>query len=101
MKLARGIEWRNCMSDRNVSRLDLEQALGRFPGDSVMIRRLFLADPGFRSLCEDYRLAAEALAGFRRRPDAAVRPEIGDYCRVMAELEAEIAALIQSKRKTG
>jgi hypothetical protein len=83
------------------SRLDLEQALQRFPGDSAAIRQLFLADPTFRGVCEDYRLAAEALAGFRDRPDAATRPEIADYCRVMAELEAEIAALVHSNREAG
>lgn len=66
-----------------------------------MIRRLFLADPTFRSVCEDYRLAAEALTAFRRRPDAATRPEIEDYRRVMAELEAEIAALVHSSRGAG
>jgi hypothetical protein len=87
------------MVEPNVSRLDLEQALQRFPADAAVIRRLFLADPCFRSVCEDYRLASEALAGFRRRPDAETRPEIEEYCRVMAELEAEIAALVGSGRE--
>lgn len=89
------------MVQPNVSRLDLDQTLRRFPDDSEAIRRLFLADPRFRGVCEDYRLATEALAGFLRRADALARPEIEDYRRVMAELESEIASLVQANRAAG
>lgn len=63
-----------------------------------MIRRLLLSSPEFRSVCEDYSVAQDALAHFRERPDAHERPEIGEYETLIRELEAEIAALVETTR---
>jgi hypothetical protein len=67
----------------------------RFPGSANALRRLALSDPEFRGLCEDYALAKESLARFEARPDAAVRPEVGDYRSVIAELEMEFGRFLR------
>ena len=63
--------------------------------------RLALADPAFREICEEYALAQESLARFEARPDAAERPEIGDYRTVIAELEGEIDRISEGGRAEG
>lgn len=84
------------MTDTHASRTDLKHVLERFPEDTLRIRRLFLADATFRSVCEDYGLARDSLARFESFPDAAQRPEVDDYRTVIAELEAEITALLRA-----
>jgi hypothetical protein len=79
----------------------LTQAVDRFPGQAALLRRLVLKDQAFRSLCEDYALARASLAGFEARPDAAERPEVGDYRSVIAELESEIARFLTAAGRAG
>ena len=69
--------------------------MARFPESAEVAHRLALTHPVFRELCEEYALAQGSLAGFEARPDAAERLEIGDYRRVIAELESEIARLLK------
>ena len=57
---------------------------------------LVLSDPPFRGICEEYALAQQSLARFEGRADAAERPEVGDYRRLIAELEAEIGGFLQA-----
>ena len=57
--------------------------------------------PGFREICEEYALAQESLARFEARPDAAERPEIGDYRTVIAELESEIDRFLREAEAEG
>lgn len=78
---------------------DLTRALDAFPGDALLIRRLFLADRSFRSACEDYRLARESLAAFERVQCDVPQPEIEDYQRVVRELEAEMRDMIRTARR--
>ncbi len=77
---------------------DLTRALDAFPEDALLVRRLFLANRSFRSVCEDYRLARESLDTFERLRRDASRPEIADYHRVVRELEAEMRDMIQAAR---
>lgn len=86
------------MSDSDTARSDLAHVLERFPTASILVRRLFLVDRDFRSVCEDYALAQNTLARFQTMPDAQQRPEIADYLSIIDELESEIAALVRKTR---
>ena len=78
------------MAKADIAQTGLAQAVARFPAAAARLRRLALADPGFRELCEEYGLARQSLARFEALPDAAERPEVTDYRSVIAELEGEI-----------
>ena len=80
----------------DTARSDLAHVLERFPEATILIRRMFLADRGFRSVCEDYALARDALARFQAMPNGQQRPEIADYLSVIADLESEIAAFVRN-----
>lgn len=71
----------------------------RFPRFVPAIRRLFLKDHGFRSICEDYALAVESLARFEGLPDAEYRTEIPEYRSVIRELELEILSSLENERQ--
>lgn len=77
---------------------ELAIALEAFPDHALLVRRLFLQDPSFRSACEDYRLAREGLATFAPGRRGEHRPELDDYRRVVRELEAEMRAMILAAR---
>ena len=83
------------MAEADITQTGLAQAMARFPGAAATLRRLALTDPDFREICEEYALAQESLARFVERPDAAERPEIGDYRTVIAELESEIGRFLK------
>lgn len=64
-----------------------------FPRESANVRRLYLADTEFRSICDDYALARDSLARLTsRRPQGAGQTiaEIEEYRRVIADLETEL-----------
>ena len=46
------------------------------PGEADRIRRLFWRDPEFRTVCEDYRDAVEALGAIRGQR---IRPRPSEY----------------------
>jgi hypothetical protein len=83
------------MADDEITQTGLARAVARFPEAEARMRTLVLADPAFREVCEEYALAQQSLARFEARPDAAERPEIGDYRTVIAELEGEIARFLE------
>jgi hypothetical protein len=68
----------------------VDQVVERFPERMELVRRLYLSDEQFRSICEDFSLSIASLRRFERRPDAHVRPEVDDYRTVLRELEDEI-----------
>jgi hypothetical protein len=84
------------MVDADIARTGLAQAVARFPDAADRLRGMALADPAFREVCEDYALARESLARFEARPDAAERPEVGDFLSVIAELEGEIDRMLKA-----
>ena len=86
------------MAQADSAQTGLAQVAARFPTAAARLRRLALADPRFRELCEEYGLARESLARFEARPDAAERPEITDYRSVIAELEGEIDRFLREAR---
>jgi hypothetical protein len=83
------------MADADIARTGLAQAVARFPDAADRLRGMALADPAFREVCEEYALAQESLARFEARPDAAERPEVGDFRSVIAELEGEIGRMLK------
>jgi hypothetical protein len=83
------------MADTDIARTGLAQAVARFPDAADRLRGMALADPAFREVCEEYALAQESLARFEARPDAAERPEVGDFRSVIAELEGEIGRMLR------
>lgn len=87
---------RGCaMADADIAKTGLARAVARFPEAADTLRGMALTDPEFREICEEYALALQSLASFEARPDAAERPEVGDYRRVIAELEAEIDRILK------
>ena len=89
------------MAGADIARTGLAQAMTRFPQAAAALRRLALADPAFREICEEYALARDSLTRFEARSDAAERPEIGDYRTVIAELEGEIDRMLQETGPRG
>ena len=89
------------MAKADIAQTGLAQAAARFPAAVARLRRLALADPGFRALCEEYGLARQSLARFEALPDAAARPEVTDYRSVIAELEGEIDRSLRVARPGG
>ena len=84
------------MPEIDIAKAGLAGAVARFPEAAATLRRLVSSDPQFRGICEEYALAQQSLARFEGRADAAERPEIGDYRRLIAELEAEIGGFLQA-----
>ncbi len=89
------------MADTDIAQFGLARAMTRFPESAARLRRLAVTDPEFLEICEEYGLAQTSLAGFEARPDAAQRPEIGDYRAVIAELESEIDRCLRGTGGSG
>jgi hypothetical protein len=67
--------------------------MSRFPRHEFAIRRLFVRDPEFRSVCDDYGEVQRALEHWQ----AAARPvpeRVAEYRRMLAELEAEALGML-------
>ncbi|TSD83747.1 hypothetical protein FFK22_036155 [Mycobacterium sp. KBS0706] len=73
----------------------MKKAIERFPHLAHQIGRLADQSETFRSLCEDYQLAVEALDTLviRRPHDDKV---IGEYRALVGELEADIEAALKN-----
>ena len=74
------------------------EALARdLPADAERIRRRFWRDAEFRTVCEDYRDASDALA--RLEADAgADAGRIEEYRQLAAELLAEAGTMLKEGR---
>lgn len=83
------------MADAEITQTGLARAAARFPEAETKFRALALADPSFREICEEYALAQESLERIEAWPDAAERPEVGEYRTLIAELEGEIARFLE------
>jgi len=69
----------------------LASLVERFPRQELAIRRLHGRDAGFRALCGDRELA---LAAHRHWEAAGVEDRAREYRELLAEIEAEIGALL-------
>jgi hypothetical protein len=75
----------------------MEALVRRLPASAEVIRRRFWRDAEFRTVCEDYRDASEALARLEADPGADAG-RIEEYRDLAAELLAEAGAMLKGKR---
>ena len=71
---------------------DLADVLQRFPGKSEVVIALLASNDTFRSLCEDYAVARDAL----HRLEAGEASRIADYRNLVRELEHDIAKALDT-----
>ena len=72
----------------------LESLVLRFPAQAAMLRRLYMREPGFRTICDEYNVALRAHEHWKAGETSASngRRELRerDYHQIMQELEIEI-----------
>jgi hypothetical protein len=73
----------------------IQRILGRFVELKSEVQQAALRDARFRGLCEDYEAAAEALEFWTQSTDPRRPQMMREYRDLMAELEAEIFALVR------
>lgn len=64
--------------------------LARLHEARVEIELRMLRDPGFRTLCEDYGAAVEALEHWKRSPRRDAEQRAGEYQALILDLEKDI-----------
>jgi len=64
--------------------------LARLQELRVQTELRMLRDPKFRTLCDDYGAAVEALAHWKRSPRAEAAQRAGEYQILISDLEKEI-----------
>lgn len=79
------------MAQSKFAKIQLFRVVGRFPGQSAKMQRLYLHSPDFRALCDDFLLALDTLERFERESEARHHAEIVEYTHLIPELEIEIA----------
>ena len=82
---------------RSATPSEIDAVIDRFPEHAPLIKRLFLKDRVFRSVCEDFSVAMVTLERFKNLPDADYRTEIPEYKRVIRELEVEILSCLRKE----
>lgn len=70
----------------------LAAVIAALPEQALAIRRLYLCDPDFRAMCDDYADAAEALTYWGDANERAA-----DYRHIIAELQQEITAILERR----
>ena len=68
----------------------LTAALRRFAGRGLRLEQEILKNPDFRSLCEDYGEAVDALAHWSKSVHPQSAQRVAEYERLVGELEQEI-----------
>jgi hypothetical protein len=68
----------------------LAAVLRRYASRSIQLEREVLKNPDFRSLCEDYGEAVEALERWSRGNDPLSPQRVLEYQRLVRDLEQEI-----------
>ena len=64
--------------------------LERFPDQAAVIRRRMIADPLFRTICDDYAAAVAALHRFESLPSVVGERRRAEYQVLVLGLEREI-----------
>jgi outer membrane protein assembly factor BamD (BamD/ComL family) len=73
----------------------IDLLVSRFPRHELAIRRLYVRDPEFRAVCDDYGEVHRALKHWEAT-DQAVPGRIAEYRRMLEELEAEALAFLNA-----
>ena len=72
----------------------LESLVLRFPAQAAMLRRLYMREPSFRTICDEYNVALRAYEHWKRgetsQPNGKRELRERDYHQIMQELEIEI-----------
>ena len=79
---------------------DIRSIVGRLPQRELDIRRRWLCDEDFRSVCMDYEDATSGLRYWQTREAEEKDLMVREYAELMAELEAEILALLDRPPQT-
>jgi hypothetical protein len=74
-----------------------QHVLDQLPQHRTVLRERMLVDQEFRSLCEDYGDAAEALRHWEVSADGRRAARVEEFGRLLAELESEILAELRVK----
>jgi hypothetical protein len=69
--------------------------VSRFPRHELAIRRLYVRDPEFRAVCDDYGEVHRALKHWEAT-DQAVPGRAAEYRRMLEELAAEALTLLKA-----
>jgi hypothetical protein len=77
----------------------VKHVMDRFPAEADLVLRCALESESFRSLCEDYALALEALRRLEAFDRHMVESRIADYRVLMRELEREIQGILEISKK--
>jgi|tagenome__1003787_1003787.scaffolds.fasta_scaffold15281203_1 hypothetical protein len=75
----------------------IAHVIGRFQRLRVQIEEAALQDTRFRSLCEDYAVAVEAVQFWSQSSDARAPQMILEFQRLQADLESEILSDLQHR----
>jgi outer membrane protein assembly factor BamD (BamD/ComL family) len=71
----------------------IDPLVSRLPRYEFAIRRLYLRDPEFREVCDDYAEVQRALEHWQA-VDEGVPERVAQYRRMLEELEAEAITLL-------
>lgn len=74
----------------------LQHVLDRLPRRQRMLRERMLRDPTFRSICEDYGTAVEALTRWEASGEAGSRARADEFRQLVQDLEAEILVALDT-----
>jgi len=77
----------------------VRHVMDRFPADADLVLQCALENERFRSLCEDYALALEALRRLEALDRRMVESRIADYRALMTDLEREIQSTLEVNKK--
>ncbi len=83
------------METRRNSTSPFECVIELHPERADLIRRLLMANSGFRQLCEDYRLVTEMISGTDAIPSKPSREIHSEYVRLRHDLETDIAIALE------
>lgn len=75
----------------------IDLLVSRFPRHELAIRRLYVRDPEFRAVCDDYGEVQHALEHWQVA-DQPVPGRVAEYRRMLEELEAETLAFLGASR---
>ncbi len=73
----------------------IDLLVSRYPRHEFAIRRLYLRDPEFRAVCDDYSEVQHALEHWQAA-DQAVPGRTAEYRQMLAELEAEALTFVNA-----
>ena len=77
----------------------IDLLVSRFPRHELAIRRLYVRDPEFRSVCDDYADVERALE-YWQAADPAVPERVTQYRQMLEELEAEVVTFLSPSGET-